>query len=46
MLAKHRLTAGALVRNDNNDILLVKHPQRGWNCLAVMLKKENRSPMR
>ncbi|ALA50833.1 NUDIX hydrolase [Shouchella clausii] len=30
MLPKHRLTAGALVRNENNHILLVKHPKRGW----------------
>lgn len=27
---KHRLTAGALIRNQKNDVLLIKNPTRGW----------------
>jgi 8-oxo-dGTP diphosphatase len=27
---KHRLTAGAVIKNDKNEILMIKNPTRGW----------------
>ena len=30
MLPRHRLTAGALVRNEKMEVLIIKSPIRGW----------------
>lgn len=41
---KHRVTAGAAVINEHNEILVIKNPQRGWELPGGHLEKEESLP--